>query len=162
VPVSTCTDKSQTASLVTSGQSNLTKLHRHTRQTVQSYSPGCAHDGTLAKANTIELVLPPAYPSPQPKQQVDRLSCFCTAHGRKSLYFTTGALPPKLLLSIGGSGPHLTYDSLGSSKPTTQTASLLIQPSLHRWLQSVPMLYNGTPILPQKFVPSHGGIWALI
>jgi len=27
--------------------------------------------------------------------------------------------------------------------------------------KSVPILYNGTPILPQKFAPSHGGIWTL-
>jgi len=43
-------------------------------------------------ANTIELVLPSAHPSPQPKQQIDRFSRFCTAHCRKSLYFTMGAL----------------------------------------------------------------------
>ena len=42
-------------------------------------------------ANTIELVLPLAHPSPQPKQQADQLNCFCTAHGRQFLYFTTGA-----------------------------------------------------------------------
>jgi len=46
-------------------------------------------------ANTIELVLPSAHPSPQPKRQVDQLSRFCTAHGRKSLYFTTGASFPQ-------------------------------------------------------------------
>ena len=27
--------------------------------------------------------------------------------------------------------------------------------------KSVPILYNGTPILAQKFAPSHGGIWTL-
>jgi len=32
-------------------------------------------------ANTIEHVLPLAYPSPQPKRQIDRFSHFCTAHG---------------------------------------------------------------------------------
>jgi len=42
-------------------------------------------------ANTIELVLPSAHPSPQPKWQIDRLSHFCTAHGRKSLYFRVDA-----------------------------------------------------------------------
>jgi len=31
-------------------------------------------------ANTIELVLPSAYPSPQPKRHLDRLSRFCRAH----------------------------------------------------------------------------------
>ena len=32
-------------------------------------------------ANTIELVLLSANPSPQPKRQIDRISRFCTAHG---------------------------------------------------------------------------------
>jgi len=41
-------------------------------------------------ANTIELVLLCAHPSLQPKWQIDRFSRFCTAHGRKSLYFTMG------------------------------------------------------------------------
>jgi len=52
---------------------------------------------------------------------------------------------------------HQTHDSYGPSDPTTQTASLSIPPSLHRRPYSVPILYNGTPILPQKFAPSHGG-----
>jgi len=58
-----------------------------------------------------------------------------------------------------GSGPHLTRDSLGPSEPTKQTASRSVQPFLHRWLHSVPMLYNGTPLFPLKVAPSHGGIW---
>jgi len=40
--------------------------------------PMMAHWHRLA--NTIELVLPSAHPSPQ--QRVDRFSHFCTAHGR--------------------------------------------------------------------------------
>jgi len=35
-------------------------------------------------ANMIELVLPSAHPSPQTKQQINRFSHFCTAHGRVS------------------------------------------------------------------------------
>ena len=35
-------------------------------------------------ANTIELVLPLAHPSPQTKWQISRFSYFCTAHGRVS------------------------------------------------------------------------------
>jgi len=53
--------------------------------------------------------------------------------------------------------PNLTHDSYGPSERTTQTASLSFQPSLHRRPYSVPILYNGTPILSQKFAPSHGG-----
>ena len=46
-------------------------------------------------ANTTELVLHWAHPSPQPKWEIDQLSRFCTAHGRKSLYFTIGARFPQ-------------------------------------------------------------------
>ena len=53
--------------------------------------------------------------------------------------------------------PHPTHDSYGPSELTTQTASLSVQPSLHRRPQSVPILYNETTILPKKFAPSHGG-----
>jgi len=52
-------------------------------------------------ANTNELVLPSAHQGPQPKWQIDRFSRFCTPHGRKSLYFTVGALSQKLPLPWG-------------------------------------------------------------
>ena len=55
-------------------------------------------------ANTIELVHPSAHWSPQPKQQIDQFSCFCTAQGRKSLRFT-----PELPLTIGGLDLHLIW-----------------------------------------------------
>jgi len=42
-------------------------------------------------ANTIEFVHPTAHSSPQPKRQIDRLSRFCTANGRKCLKFTMAA-----------------------------------------------------------------------
>jgi len=45
--------------------------------------------------NPIELVLPSAHPSPQPKRQINRFSLICTANSRKSLYFTVGAPVPK-------------------------------------------------------------------
>jgi len=34
---------------------------------------------------------------------------------------------------------------------------LSVQPFLHRWLQSVPVRYNGTPLFPLKIAPSHRG-----
>jgi len=57
-------------------------------------------------ANMIELLLPSAHPSPQPKRQIDRFSCFCTAHDRKSLYFTMGNPFPQIAPSHEGYGPH--------------------------------------------------------
>ena len=54
--------------------------------------------------------------------------------------------------------PHPTHDSYGPSKPTTQTASRPVQPFLHRWLQSVPILYNWTPAFsPLKTAASRAG-----
>jgi len=50
-----------------------------------------------------------------------------------SLDFTTGRpFPLKLPIPMEESGSHLTHDSL------------------HRWPQSVPILYNGTPLPPSK------------
>jgi len=74
-----------------------------------------------------------------------------------------GNVPQHLWVRMGRRNHVLdgdpTHDSYGPSEPTTQMASLSVQPSLHRLPWSVPILYNGTPILPQKFAPSHGGIW---
>jgi len=46
-------------------------------------------------------------------------------------------LSSKIAPSHGGSGTHLIHDSLGTSKPITQTASQLVQRFLHRWPQSL-------------------------
>jgi len=96
-------------------------------------------------ANTIELVLPLAHLSPQPKRQIDWFGRFCTAHSRKSVYFTMGDSFPKIAPSHGGSGAHLTRDSLGPSEPTTQTASRSVQPFLHRWPQCPCTLHRFPP-----------------
>jgi len=53
-------------------------------------------------ANMLELVLPSAHQSPQPKRQIDRFSHFCTAHNRKSPYFTMGNHFPKIAPSHCG------------------------------------------------------------
>jgi len=52
---------------------------------------------------------------PQLKRQINRFSHFCTAHGRKSLYFIVGAPIPKIAIAHGDLNPHLIYDSLGHS-----------------------------------------------
>jgi len=86
-------------------------------------------------ANTTELVLLSYHPNPQPKQQVERFSRFCTADCRKSLYFTMGDPFPKNCPFSWGSGfpyLHLIHDSLGKSKPTIQMASQSVQPFSHR------------------------------
>jgi len=66
-------------------------------------------------------VLPSAHSSPQPKRQIDRFSRFCTAHGRRSLYFTMGdPFPQKCPFSWGDLDPHLIRDSLSQTEPTVQ------------------------------------------
>jgi len=90
--------------ITTSGQSNLTKrLHHRCRWRLNHI-----HQVAPQLANTIEVVLPSAHLSPQPKWQIDRLG-FYTAHGRKSLYLTMGALLPLIAPTHGGSGPHNTW-----------------------------------------------------
>ena len=99
--------------------------------------------------------------SPLSKQHHDQFSRFRTGDHRVFLYFTMGRpFPPKLLLHIGDLEPHLTHDFLGSSKPKTQTASLSVQPFLHRLPQSVPTYTLQWDALPLKTIaPYHGGIW---
>ena len=67
---------------------------------------------------------------------------------------------PKLVVMarfLSTARPHLTHDSYGPSEPITQTASPLVQPFLHRWPQSFPILYNGTPLSPSKWPIIMGG-----
>jgi len=73
-------------------------------------------------------------------------------------YTLQWALPPKNYpFSWGIWTPSNTlHCSLGSPVSTTQTASRSLQQFLHRWPQSVPILYSGTP-LSQKIAPSHWG-----
>jgi len=47
---------------------------------------------------------------------------------------------------------------LGPIRAYNQMASRSVQPFLHRWPQSVPILYNGTPLSLLKIAPSHWGI----
>ena len=46
------------------------------------------------------------HPNPQPKRHLDRFRCFCTVHGRASLYFAMGRpLPSKLPIAMGNLDP---------------------------------------------------------
>jgi len=68
------------------------KADRRRTRMIQCYSTGDSnvsfHKGTLAPP---ELVHPSAHLSPQSKRRMDRYSRFCTAYGRKCLYFTMSA-----------------------------------------------------------------------
>jgi len=81
-------------------------------------------------ANTIELLLPSAHPSPQSKRQIDRFSRSCTAHGRKPPMLIVGSYFPEIDPSHGELDAHLIHGSLGQPKSSTQTLSRSIQPIL--------------------------------
>ena len=59
---------------------------KHKFNRIRQLAPMCPHGRAhwCHLANAIELVLPLAHPCPQPKRQIDRFSCFCTAHARVS------------------------------------------------------------------------------
>ena len=95
--------------MITSDQSNLTKGHiaaadgRFNR--IRQVTAMCPPMKTRWRhlANTIELVLPSSHSSSQPKRHIDRFDRFCTAHGRKFLYFTmAGPIPLKIAPSRWG------------------------------------------------------------
>jgi len=105
-----------------------------------------------------QYMVPWAHPSPQPKRHLNQFGHFCTAHGRRSLYFTVGAhFPEKLPLTMGRSGRHIIHHYLGPFIPTTQMASVSVQLFLHSSPQSVHILYNGRPFPPSKLpLPMEG------
>jgi len=107
--------------------------------------------------NTIELVLPSAHPSPEPKRQIDRFSRFCTAHGRKCLYFTMGdPFPKNCPFPCGYRDPRLFHDSLRQTKPTVQTAFTIGSAIFAEVTAECPYTLQCEPLSP-KIAPSHGG-----
>ena len=108
-------------------------------------------------ANTTELVLPSTNSSPQPKRQTNRFSHFCTAHGRKSLYFPKGDHFLKIAPSDGGSGPPSNIWLLGPIPAHNPYSILISSAILHRWPQTVTILYNGMPLYPSKLPLAMGG-----
>jgi len=52
--------------------------------------------------------------------------------------------------SHGDLNPHLICSSLGPPEFSTETASRLVKPFLHRSPQSVPILYSGMPFFAQN------------
>jgi len=99
----------------------------------------------------IKLVLLLAHPSPQPKRQINRLSHFCTAHGRKSVYFTMDApFPKNCPFQWRDLDPHLTHGSLGPSEPITQTASRSVEPFFAQMTAELLYFTMGCPFSPQN------------
>jgi len=103
------------------------RLHHHSRQTVQLYSPGGAnvpsHEDTLVPPDKYNWICASLGPSESTTQMANRtVQPFLHSSCRKSLYFTMSApFPPKIALPMGDLDPHLIRDSFGPSKPKIQT-----------------------------------------
>ena len=104
-------------------------------------------------ANMIELCFlrPTWVHNPNSKSIGSAISAQLTTESPYTLPWAS--LSPTIAPYHGGSGHRLTHDSLGHSEPTIQKASQTVQPFSHRWLQSVPILYNGPPISPKLPLP---------
>jgi len=87
--------------------------------------------------------------NPNCKSIGSAVSAQLTAESPYTLQWAT--LSPIIAPSRGGSWRHLIHDSLSRTEPTIQTASRSVQLFSHRWPQSVPILYNGTPLSPQNW-----------
>ena len=98
--------------------------------------------------------------SPNSKSIGSAVSVQLTAESAYTLQW--GSHSPKIAPSCGDGDPHLFHDSLRQTEPTIQTASGSVWLFLHRWPQSVPILYNGTPIPPLKIAPPMAEIWTPI
>jgi len=107
-------------------------------------------DWTCASFGPLESTIQTANRSVQPFLHSSRQ--------KVTILYNGHPYPPELPLPMGDLDSHLTHDALGPWEPTTQTASRSVQPCLHRWPQSVPILYNGRPGSPSK-LPLHTGFW---
>ena len=107
---------------------------------------------------TTEFVLPLAHPSPQPKHQIDRFSRFCTAQGRKSLVpILYNGRSPEIVPTHGGSGRHLTHDSLGPSEPATRPNGISIGSAVFAQITAeCPYALQWDATSPLKITPFRG------
>ena len=100
--------------------SSARKKHKFNRirQVVPMCPNGRAHWRHLA--NTIELALPLAHPSPQTKREISVQPLLHSLWQKVPILNNGRPFLPKLPLLTGGSGPHLIHGSLGQSEPTNQ------------------------------------------
>jgi len=124
---------------------------------VQSYSPVGAnvpsHVDTMASPSEYDWSCASFGPPESTIQTANRsVQSFLLSSPQKVSVFTMGSsFPKKLPFPTGNLDTHLIHGSLNPPESSTQMVSRS-GPFLHRQLQSVPILYNGTP-LP----PSHRG-----
>ena len=79
-------------------------------------------------AYTLELVRPSAHPSPQPKQQIDRLSHFSQMTAECPYTLQWAPLSPKIAPSHGGSGPPSNIWFPGPTQVLNPNGILSVQP----------------------------------
>jgi len=97
-------------------------------------------------------------PSPQSKRQIDRFSRSCTVMQKVPILTMGFYFPKNSPFRWGYLDLHLIHSSLGSPESAAETACRSVQPFLHRRLESVPILYNGTPLPPLKWSLSMGDL----
>jgi len=79
------------------------------------------HGLSINLANTIELVLPSAHPSPQPKRQIDRFSRFAQLTVESPYTLQWAPLSRQNCpFPWRDLDTHLSYDSLGQYEPTME------------------------------------------
>ena len=111
-------------------------------------------------ANTIESVHPSVHSSPQPKRQIDRLSRFCTAHGRISAYNLQWApLSTRIAPSNGGSGPPCNTSCLGPMRAHNPNGTSIGSAVFAQMTEECPYTLQWFASFPLKIAPSHVGIW---
>ena len=91
-----------------------------------------SHKGTLAQPGEYELVLSWAHRVHNPNGKSIGSAVFAQLTAESAYNLQWAPLSTKIASSQGGSGTHLTHDSLGPCEPTTQTAPRLVQLFLHR------------------------------
>ena len=70
--------------------------------------------------------------------------------------------PLKIATLHWGSGLHIIHAFLSLPESTARTASQSVQPFLHRWPQSVPILYNKAAPFPLEITPFIWRFWTSI
>jgi len=112
-------------------------------------APPGKYDWTCACFSQLQFTTQTANRLVQPFLHISRQKVPILYNGRP--------FPPNLPLLMGDLELHPTHDSLGPSEPTSQTVSRSVQLFLHRWPQSLPIVYNGMLLLPSKLPLPTGG-----
>jgi len=117
-----------------------------------------SHEGTLT--NTIELMHPSAYLSPQPKLKIEWFNRFCRAHDRKSLYFTMGApIHQNYPFPCEGSGPSSNTRFLGSLRADHPKGTSICSAVFAQLIAECLYTLQWFTRFCLKIAHSHGGIW---